>query len=335
MPKLIIKEKGVDRENIVTFDRDEMSIGRIDSNNVVLDSSSVSRRHAQIFPEGKDFYIIDIESAGGTRLNGMLIPKKEKYILKHNDVITIDKYDLRFHLLDELLTQSFNDVTDSDILEVKLLKKVLRALDKESIPSIEVLNGLAEGKKIFITEDIQELVIGRDPMVEFQIEEYVISRKHARIAKKWGGIMIQDLDSKNGVYINNRKVTEEFLHDGDRVALGTIILMFRNPKEVNIEEISKQVGKKAEPESPLAKIEKPVKEPESEPPSDEDVSMTSGTLPEEEQEQLVKDIAKKEYPTPHTKKQKIKFSLMELSFMGLGILVLIFGIIMIVRIIFS
>jgi len=343
MPKLILKERGKESEQAFDFQNEDIVLGRADVSSLILESQGVSREHAKIFPKDKDFYIIDLGSLGGTKLNGMLIPKNEKYILKHNDIISIDKYDVRFQLIDEMLSQSFNDITDSDILEVKLLKKVLRALDRESIPSIEVLNGVAEGKKAFLTEDITELSIGRDPMNDFPIEEYIVSRDHAKIVRKWGGIIIQDLESKNGVYVNSKKVTEEFLHDGDRIALGTIVLIFRNPNEIDLNELGKEMTKeKKESEANEAvpdaepSAEDNGKETESTMDGDEEeVSFTGKALPEEEEKALVDQVEQKQYPTPHKKKERIKFSAMELTFVGLGVLVFLFAIIMIVRIIFS
>lgn len=340
MPKLILKEKSSKKEETFSFEHEEISLGRAEINSVTLEGPGVSRKHALIFPEGKDFFIKDMGSLAGTMLNGMRLPKEEKYILKHNDIINIEKFDIRFVLIDEMLNQSFNDITDSDILEVKLLKKVLRALDKESVPSIEVLNGTCEGKKAFITDDITDLTIGRDPMNEFPIEEYVVSRQHAKIIKKWGGVIIRDLGSKNGVYVNNRKVTEEFLHDGDRIALGTIVLMFRNPKEVDIESLGKQADKNGKAEGAKQEVkeqgeEEPATKGDQAVADEDDASYTGEALSEEEQEELVKKVKRREYPTPHAKRQRIRFSAIELCFMGLGVLVFIFGVIMIVNVIFS
>lgn len=335
MPKLILKEKGSESEKSIDFEREEISLGRADINSVILEGAGVSRKHAKIFPEGKDFFIEDLGSRVGTKINGMNLPKEEKYILKHNDIINIEKFDIRFQLIDEMLSQSFNEITDSDILEVKLLKKVLRALDRESLPSIEVLNGVCEGRKTFITEDITELTIGRDPMSAFPIEEYVVSRNHAQIVKKWGGIIIQDTESKNGVYVNNRRVQEEFLHDGDRIALGTIVLMFRNPKEVDIQDIGKNMIKN-QPQPKVEEAKQPKEEESGEStPEEDDASFTGEALPEEEQEKLVQKVKKSEYPVPQARKQRIKFSAIELSLMGVGILIFIFAIIMIVNVILS
>ena len=348
MPKLILKKKGTKKEESYDFEREEVSVGRSESNSIVLDDAGVSRTHIIIFPDAKDFYIKDIGSGNGTLLNGRKLPKNEKYILRHNDLIGIEDFDLKFVMIDEMLNESLNDITDSDVLEVKLLRKVLKALDRETIPSIEVLNGTAEGKKIFLTDDINELAIGRDPMCEFQIEEYVISRRHARIIKKWGGIIIEDLGSKNGVYVNNRKVKEEFLHDGDRIALGTIVMIFRNPKEVNIDEIRSNIEKERQLTSPPVAEEKSAdteakgegadKEASSDGETledDDEVSYTGKALSEEEQKALVARAEKQQYPKPEPSRQRIKFKATELCFIGLGVLVFIFGIIMIVNLLFT
>lgn len=336
MPKLILQETQSDKEQSFNFDREIITLGRAGINSIVLHSEKISRTHAKIIPDGNDFYIIDQSSLAGTKLNNINLPKNEKYILKHNDIIAIDKYNIQFQLIDEMLNQSFNDITDSDILEVKLLKKVLKALDRETIPSLEVLNGASEGKKFFITDDIEEVTIGRDMNADFPIEEYVISRSHAKIMRKWSGLIIIDLESKNGVFVNNRRVKEEFLHDGDRIAFGTIVLIFRNPKEINLDEIGKhlQKDKKAEVKAKVEikeKKEEVVHETDEE---DKEVSYTGKELSEDEQIELVEKIKKKEYPAPNRKKERIKFGLLELGLIGLGALIGIVAIILIIRVIF-
>ncbi|MDO8494411.1 MAG: FHA domain-containing protein, partial [Deltaproteobacteria bacterium] len=90
-------------------------------------------------------------------------------------------------------------------------------------------------------DDAKEIFIGRDPECDFSVDEVVISRRHAKIGKQWGGISLIDLDSKYGCFVNHRRVVEEFLHDGDRIALGTILLLFRNPQEINLKEIGEEI----------------------------------------------------------------------------------------------
>jgi len=346
MPKLIINERGKKEGWTHECLEEQITIGRMDENIVVLPVSSVSRRHAQVVRQEENFFVIDLGSGNGTMLNGTKIRSNEKHLLRNNDLISIDAYDLRFYLTDEALESSYNqEVTDSDILEVKLLKKVIRALDKEIVPSLEVLNGVAEGKKIYFSDEMGELVIGRDPSCEFPINEFVMSRKHAKISKRWGGIVIRDLESKNGTFINNRRVVEEFLHDGDRVALGTIVFMFRNPQEINLAQLSEKIPPKRTPapvkphEIPMAEEEALSEEgplPEEAPPEEE--------APREEGESPLEAWGGEEgapqrqapYPLHMPKRPLLKrLTPVEIGMIGLGALVLIFAFITVVNLIFE
>ncbi len=240
------------------------------------------------------------------------------------------------------LESSFNEVTDSDVLEVKLLKKVLTAMDKEVLPSLEVITGVAEGKKFILAEDFDEGLIGRDPGVDFPIEEYVISRRHAKLERRDDGLYVKDIGSKNGTYLNQRPIIEARLSDGDRIALGTIVLLYRNPKEVDYDAINKaKTAKRYIPATPRAStprddaLEEAVDElpdeplgypaTEDNPAEDEEYSETGGAPSDEEYAQESAD----DYPVP---KVPAGFSSIEIGLMGLGALVFFIAIIMIVRI---
>lgn len=346
MPKLIIGQRGKKGERTHECLEDMITIGRMDENIIALPHSGVSRRHAQIVHEDENFFAIDLGSGNGTLLNGTRIRPNEKHLLRNNDLISIDAFDLRFYTTDEALESSYNEeTTDSDILEVKLLKKVIRALDKETVPSLEVLNGSAEGKKIYFSDEMSELVIGRDPSCDFPINEFVISRKHAKITKRWGGIVIRDLESKNGTFINNRRVIEEFLHDGDRIALGTIVFMFRNPQEINFSQFSEKIPPKHAPA--LVKPQDiPVPQEETEPEEallEEAPPQEEETPPEESESPLeawgeAGGTHQKNIPYPlHMPKLPLlkRLTPVEIGMIGLGALVLIFAFITVVNLIFE
>lgn len=334
MPKLIIQEKGTDKKEVVEFSHEGVSIGRSGDNQVKLATSAVSRKHANIVVSGNACFLIDLGSGNGTFLNGVKVQPNERTILKHGDTISIENYNLNFHHLDEILASSFNEVTDSDILEVKLLKKVLKAIDKERVPSLEVLNGSFVGKKSFVTDDVEEMIIGREDTADFQIEEYVISRQHVKIINEGAQIVLEDLNSKNGTYINNRRVTKEVLHDGDRIALGTIVLIFRNPKEVSMEDISARA--KMEKKRALARVpQKYVPQPPQEmPESSTDEELSSAT--EEGAFGDVNELPAETpdyYPAPRPIDEKISLSLFEIGLIGFGILIFIFAIISFVNLV--
>lgn len=70
-----------------------MSIGRQVDNDIVVESASVSRRHAQIRWRFGRFVIIDLGSRGGTRVNGEVV---EAAALQPGDVVGISDVTLIF-----------------------------------------------------------------------------------------------------------------------------------------------------------------------------------------------------------------------------------------------
>jgi pSer/pThr/pTyr-binding forkhead associated (FHA) protein len=95
MAKLTLKLRSkVIKEIPISADR-TLTIGRDQSNDLVLDNPAVSRFHARIIKAQWPFYIEDLDSANGTYLNGA----KTKFALPlaNNDIITISKYELIFN----------------------------------------------------------------------------------------------------------------------------------------------------------------------------------------------------------------------------------------------
>lgn len=345
MPRLTIHEQGKEESLIHECTQDSITIGRLDKNVITLPGEGVSRQHARIFIEGSNFFLIDLKSGNGTLLNGVPVKSNEKKLLKSGDKISIDTFDLTFHDNVALKASFTDEVTESDILEVKLLKKVITALDKDMVPSIEVLNGTAEGKKVFFTDEMNEMIIGRDPECDFPINEYVISRRHAKVLKRWGGIILRDLESKNGTFLNNRRVVEEYLHDGDRIALGTIVLMFRNPSEINLAHLEQLKPKNKPAQIKPSEIPGLEKEATAEeevgseaPPAPEEAGENEEPSPMEEWDRLEEKSQPKiePYPTPTPRKRLLKrMTPIEIGLIGLGVLVIIVALIAVVNLMAS
>lgn len=74
-----------------------------------------------------------------------------------------------------------------------------------------------------------ELVIGRAPDAGIRIGDEDVSRHHARISVAADGeVLLTDLDSTNGTYVNAVKITEHRLQDGDKVQIGPqVVLKFQ------------------------------------------------------------------------------------------------------------
>jgi pSer/pThr/pTyr-binding forkhead associated (FHA) protein len=70
-----------------------MHIGRSPSADIVLDDSSVSRRHALIARRGEDTVILDDRSLNGIRVNGVRVSAA---VLSNGDTLVVGQVTLRY-----------------------------------------------------------------------------------------------------------------------------------------------------------------------------------------------------------------------------------------------
>lgn len=253
-PLLSIKHRSRDDKKQIRMDRDSLVIGRDQGNAIVLESNRISRNHAEIKFEGGQYFIVDLESGNGTYLNNQRLAPHEKVLLRSSDHIRIEEYDIHFQI-NGTRQPDFSEITDPDILEVRMIKKLLRTIDKDNVPVLEIVAGDQTGRRFPLEGKTQEVVIGRDAACEFRIDEHMVSRKHARLVKKWDTVTIIDLASKNGIYVNDERITEQVLNDGDRILLGTLPLVFRNPAEHSLDFLATKPPPQAKPAATPAEAE--------------------------------------------------------------------------------
>lgn len=71
-----------------------------------------------------------------------------------------------------------------------------------------------------LADNQEEVTIGRAPECDIVIPVRWISRLHARIRRQTGQFVIEDAESKNGVFINGQRIiTPRSLEDGDIIQL--------------------------------------------------------------------------------------------------------------------
>jgi DNA-binding winged helix-turn-helix (wHTH) protein len=83
-----------------------------------------------------------------------------------------------------------------------------------------------EGGDVSLAEG--ENVLGRVEEAAAWVESASVSRRHARILVSEGKAWLEDLGSKNGTFLNGRKITSAVaLADADEIRLGLMPLTFR------------------------------------------------------------------------------------------------------------
>jgi predicted component of type VI protein secretion system len=72
----------------------------------------------------------------------------------------------------------------------------------------------------------QGVRIGRSPDNTLVIDNPAVSSRHARVVRDGGSFVLEDLNSTNGTFVNEKRVIRHTLHDGDRVLIGKHTIEF-------------------------------------------------------------------------------------------------------------
>jgi pSer/pThr/pTyr-binding forkhead associated (FHA) protein len=168
MDGLVLKE--------ISLDKDRITIGRKSHNDVQIDNPAISGEHAAIVTILDDSFLEDLDSTNGTLVNGRRV---EKHALRHNDVIEMGKYRLKY-----LNPPAVDD--EDDKIPVSPEDAGIFLDPSEKIPSpyddkpalLRVLNGAMAGHELSLTKD--ETTLGRPGVqiakIVYQPGGYFISR---------------------------------------------------------------------------------------------------------------------------------------------------------------
>ena len=89
--------------------------------------------------------------------------------------------------------------------------------------NLKVLSGTHEGKNIPIKDE--KFFIGRGDSCQLRPKSESISRKHCAIVQKDGRVLLVDLKSRNGTFVNDKQLSPEkakILKSGDKIRCGQL-----------------------------------------------------------------------------------------------------------------
>ncbi|OZV78521.1 FHA domain-containing protein [Micromonospora echinospora] len=98
----------------------------------------------------------------------------------------------------------------------------------ELLPVLTVAGGPMRGARFRLRPG--PLVIGRAPTVDIVVDDPHLSRRHAVVRSEGDMVILNDLGSTNGTWLNDRRIFDvEPLTDGDVIRLGRTELRFFDP----------------------------------------------------------------------------------------------------------
>ena len=88
--------------------------------------------------------------------------------------------------------------------------------------------------------------IGRKPNCDVRIPMMLVSREHCRITEKDDKLVVEDLGSSNGTFINSKRIMEGIIKAGDKISVGPVTFLVQvdgfpavsSGQEVSVEQVS-------------------------------------------------------------------------------------------------
>ena len=191
MLKLKFKDQ---RQSPIWVMEKNFSIGREDGCNLTINDPSVSNLHAKVIYKGSKYYLKDLGSEFGTSVNGQRITQKQ---IACGDILKFGSIEM--------------EIADP-LFELTGQKKAYWSLiaDSSWLSGQEFPLNITSGGRI---------TIGRDNNSDLVFPGTHLSRTHAEIVIQKGKLILRDLGSSNGTYVNDRRIKEREIHPGDRIRL--------------------------------------------------------------------------------------------------------------------
>ena len=215
----------------VELNKDQMTIGRSDDSDIVLDNAGVSSHHALIKKEMGGYVIADNDSSNGVFVNG---DKVDQHRLEYRDEIQIYNYVLKY-----MASRGLHGIADPDIaqdgdmsqtgtMEVNIsdVQDLLKLREKKKTAYVELVDAKGNLSRFLLKE--QKSKIGRSKDCDIRTSGWLSFGLAAEIQRntdgyhllpqKWGRVMrneeplTRSVKLMDGDYLRVRNLSMRFFH---------------------------------------------------------------------------------------------------------------------------
>ena len=108
------------------------------------------------------------------------------------------------------------------------------------MPSLFVIQGRDQGTRFRL--DGTTVTIGRGTSNQVQLHDTEVSREHAELMQRGDKLVLRDLGSSNGTFVNGSPVREHELASGDQLQLGRTLLLYTGVTEDQVEDLADKIN---------------------------------------------------------------------------------------------
>lgn len=222
---------GPDRGMVKKLWKAQTVLGRSEAD-IRVEDPATSKRHAILAYDNNNLTLRDLESTNGTMLNGGRVWEA---VLSNLDEITIGQTTIQVSILreaDDGVEDSRVEVVESepgvDVTRTQKAKREQDPLAGDLSDLIKCFLQAAVGPDAGNRFDVQKkaVIIGRSG-ADVVLNDPDVSRKHASIEfLSQDKVILKDLRSKNGTYLNQHRISVANLKHGDAIQVGATTLNF-------------------------------------------------------------------------------------------------------------
>ncbi len=217
MAKLVLSS-GAAVVNQWFVDQMRVTIGRDVTNQIVIDDPLVSRVHAAILQVGNDHIVEDLDSAAGTSVNGVRIPRR---ILQHGDVMDFGTHKLRY-----LNPKSEESELDRTMLIRALPKVPEQARQASSLKPDDGTINTARAIKVHLPSARVKMLAGPRSGAQIELDRVVATfgtpgEQLAVITRRPQGYFVTHVEGANTPQVNGKALDTEAhaLRSGDTLEI--------------------------------------------------------------------------------------------------------------------
>jgi pSer/pThr/pTyr-binding forkhead associated (FHA) protein len=192
-------------------------VGSAPDSQVLLDQPGVAARHCELNVAGDNVTLTVLDASAPVSVNGR--PVSGTLAVRPGDQIGIGPVQARVVAVEKVqaTVQRAAAVDDSGATKVRMAvpKFVLRGV-----------SGAAFGKTYPVPGAV---VIGRQQDCDISVPTEEISRRHAQVKPTADGLLVEDLGSANGTFINGKRVQTGLMRPGEELRLDTIRFLLVAP----------------------------------------------------------------------------------------------------------
>ena len=187
---------------------------------LVLNVAGVAAHHAEISMQNGECSVRPLDASAPTVINGRQIVQATP--LKPGDLLLFGRIGCRV---------SSDRPAAATIPPPSAAKKndeAARTRVRNTLPKFMLrgVSGATFGKTFALTGT---MVIGRQNDSDIPIPAEEISRHHARLQVTADGVLVEDMNSANGTFINDKRVQNGLLKPGEELRLDTVRFMLVAP----------------------------------------------------------------------------------------------------------